>query len=211
MSTHAITFELPKVPTNAKLFAIAKQSARNLISLFADHEAEIQQAITETEESRATFNHAIVLDLGKSKQTDKLGFSIKRGDEIIMSIPDPDQGDLFGEMYPKDLPKRRADVVVDAEIMGLPAPMDLLPAPEKTEEEKAAYQKGKEARAKGSAYSTNPYPFHADLTERVLWMAWAAGWEEEAGWPDQQAPPTCMEDIEALSDADEDAAGDEEE
>lgn len=140
MSTpHIITLKLPKLPTNAKLSAIAIQSARNLISLFADHENEIQEAITESDDAKTTFGHSIILDLGKHKQIDKLSFSIKRGDEITMSIPDPDQPDLFDDLNPRDLRYGRqaaGATVVDAEVvpMGPPAPMAALPSPDHEDE-----------------------------------------------------------------------------
>ncbi|MBK1884845.1 hypothetical protein JIN85_20715, partial [Luteolibacter pohnpeiensis] len=176
---HTITFELPKIPENLKLQAIVKQSARNLISLFADHENEIQQAITECEEAKTTFSHSIVLDLGKHKQTDKLGFSIKRGDEIAMSIPDPDQGDLFDDLNPRDFRRNDSTVVEAEEVpLGLPAPMELLPAPPKTPEEEQAFEDGFKAATQGESYSTNPHPFTKDPTENALWKAWAEGWEQ---------------------------------
>ncbi len=120
MNTHTITIEVPKICTNRKMQAIAEQSARNLLSLFADCEEELQDSITKAEEAKVNLSHTITLDLGKSKQTDKLSFSLKRGDEICQSIPDPDQPELF-----KEKPVRGASNKDDESpaLVGLPAPV----------------------------------------------------------------------------------------
>ncbi len=91
MSTHTITIEVPRICESRKMQAIAEQSARNLLSLFADCEDDLQDSITKAEEAKVSLSHSITLDLGKSKQTDKLSFSLKRGDEICQNIPDADQ------------------------------------------------------------------------------------------------------------------------
>ena len=90
-----ISFDVPKDINNSKLRGIAKHSARNLLSLMADHEEEILQVLHESDDGKATLSHALRLDFGMNRQTDKLSFSLKHGDEVVQEITDPDQGDLF--------------------------------------------------------------------------------------------------------------------
>lgn len=182
MKPHIITFELPKIPSNPKLYAIAVQSARNLISLFADHEDEAQQAIAESDEAKYTFSHGIVLDLGKNKQTDKLNFSIKRGDEITMTIPNPDQGDLFSDENPRDLHRHASGSVVEAEEvpLALESPIEVLAIGmrTRTKEEEDAYLSGREAFSADLPFDQNPFDSE-DVETEGCHSAWAEGWREQ--------------------------------
>jgi hypothetical protein len=150
-----ITFDVPKVAANAKIAAIAEQAARNLISLFADEEDHLQQAIAESDGDKTTLNHAITLDLAKHKQTDKLSYSIKRGDEITMTIPDPDQRDLFEPLHGKAstepfMPSGpEAEPPEKAELVGLPAPVLGLPAPAEEIQEAEVFEDESEEESEG--------------------------------------------------------------
>lgn len=113
---------VPELPANRKIHAIMAKSLENLACLFHDCEKDVHTALTEGAES-VTINHAIVLNLGKNKQTDKLSVSIKRGDEITCTIPDPDQPDLFNtDGSPRVVtPETSAET---PSVMGLPAPIE---------------------------------------------------------------------------------------
>jgi len=174
---YTITFDVPKIPESPKLRAIVEQSARNLISLFADHEEGINRAMVEGEGDKTTLSHSINLDLGRNKQTDKLSFSIKGGDEITQSIPNPDQPDLFGKEPPLSGRRRTDATVVEAEVvsLGLPAPLIGLPGPTRTDDEQLVWDEGFDAFFAGEALEENPY--RADVNHvQKLNKAWADGW-----------------------------------
>lgn len=176
---YTITFEVPRIPESPKLRAIVEQSARNLISLFADHEDGINRAMVEGEGDKTTLSHSINLDLGKNKQTDKLSFSIKGGDEIVQSIPNPDQPDLFGKEPPLSGMRRTEGTVVDAEVvpLGLPAPKLELPGPTRTDDEELVYQEGRAAFFDGEALEENPYRSDVNHVQKLN-KAWADGWRD---------------------------------
>src|SRR5690606_3836832 len=138
------------------------------------------------------------LDLGKHKQTDKLGFSIKRGDEISMAIPDPDQGELFDLEHPRDLPQQRRapGVVVDAEVVpGLPAPAPgmALPAPERRGDEDDAYHAGRAAFQGGLGLDLNPYD-PEDPEAEACGLAWNEGWRDAQREREDAADDTAGEE-----------------
>ena len=120
MTTIEIT--VPALPANRKIHAIMAKTLENLACLFHDCEDDIQASLAEGVEN-VTISHSIVLNLGKNKQTDKLSVSIKRGDEITCTIPDPDQPDLFSHDNPTVRAVNPAEPTTGASLMGLPAPI----------------------------------------------------------------------------------------
>ena len=82
---------------NDALKAIRDKSALNFKSLFDDLAPQIQGAMQQVEDGKAfTLSHSVKIDIGKDKQIDKLGFSMKTEDEIECGIPDPNQPELAG-------------------------------------------------------------------------------------------------------------------
>lgn len=119
-----IEIVVPELPANRKIHAIMAKTLENLACLFRDCEDDIQAALAEGSDN-VTISHSIVLNLGKNKQTDKLSVSIKRGDEITCTIPDPDQPDLFNNdgsprVVTPETPTETPSV------MGLPAPIEVI-------------------------------------------------------------------------------------
>ena len=137
MTTIEIT--VPALPANRKIHAIMAKTLENLACLFHDCEDDIQASLAEGVEN-VTISHSIVLNLGKNKQTDKLSVSIKRGDEITCTIPDPDQSDLFRNDNPTVRSVNPIDKAETA-IMRLPAPIEAIIM---HEEENPTIEKGGE-------------------------------------------------------------------
>ncbi|HEY1122244.1 MAG TPA: hypothetical protein VGE67_11620 [Haloferula sp.] len=148
----------------------------------------------------------VSLKLAIGPQKDELKIAYKPTSEVkdaaMATVPDPDQVEMdFVKPRPPAAPAPQVAPVV--EIQALPAPALGLPAPEQSEEEREAYEKGAAAAIEGSAFSTNPYTYRS-----AQWRAWADGWRAEADEGDPEAsddagPMDLREDLTDHSDEEE--------
>ena len=80
-----------------KIRAIAAKSAVSYLNLMAHKESELLETMQEIEEGKTlNVGHALILDLEKNSQKDRVSFSVRHQIECEGQIPDPDQPDLPG-------------------------------------------------------------------------------------------------------------------
>jgi len=78
-----------------KIRAIVARSASKYIALMANQEPEILEAMQEAEEGqKISISHALILDLERNQQKDRVSFSVKHSVEADGEIPNPDQLEL---------------------------------------------------------------------------------------------------------------------
>jgi hypothetical protein len=78
-----------------KIRAIVERSAISFVNLMSHKESELVETMQEIEEGKTlSIGHALILDIGKNQQKDRVSFSVKHQIERDGEIPDPDQADL---------------------------------------------------------------------------------------------------------------------
>lgn len=78
-----------------KVRAIVAKSASAFVNLMSHKETELLDTLQEVEEGKKlTISHALVLDIEKNQQTDRVAFSMRHSIESDGEIPDPDQLEL---------------------------------------------------------------------------------------------------------------------
>lgn len=78
-----------------KIRAIVSKSAAKYAVLMANQETELLKTLQNLEEDqKLTVSHSLTLDLGRSRQKDRVAFNVKHSVESEGEIPDPDQMDL---------------------------------------------------------------------------------------------------------------------
>lgn len=156
----------------------------NALSLMAELFLTHYDGIAHAFEKNNGAEVSLKLQLGPQK--DELKLAYKPANEVkdsaMATVPDPDQTEMdFVKPKPPAAPTAP---VMDVESVpaGLPEPALGLPAPERTEKEREAYEKGTAAALAGRSFSTNPY-----LYRTPEWHAWADGWRAEADEGDPEA------------------------